>query len=109
LDSGHIANYVNNTNELEATNKVIKDEVTKRQLMPVMNFFLKIQLWVGEQSVRSEPAFANFEHFATTHTFETKDWVAANAWRHNNRKQLRFLPEQSSYVSLSEYSDGHVH
>ena len=31
---GHIANYVNNTNGLEATNKVIKDDVTKHQLMP---------------------------------------------------------------------------
>jgi hypothetical protein len=61
--------------------------------MPVMNF-LKIQLRVGEQSVRSDPAFADFVHFATTHTFKSKDWVAANAWRHNNRKQLRFVPEQ---------------
>ena len=29
-------------NELESTNRVIKDEVTERQLLPVVNFFNKI-------------------------------------------------------------------
>jgi flagellar biosynthesis/type III secretory pathway ATPase len=32
---GHIANYVNCTNGLEAMNKVLKDEMTNRQLMPI--------------------------------------------------------------------------
>jgi hypothetical protein len=75
---GHIANYVNCTNGLEATNKVLKDEVTKRQLMPILYFLLKMQSWLGEQSKRGDKTNPNYMKFATSHTFTTADYTEAN-------------------------------
>jgi hypothetical protein len=71
---GHIAKYVNCTNGLESTNNVIKNEVTMRQLMPIMNFLLKIQIWVGEQSTRRDPTDINYIEYALQHSFTTLDW-----------------------------------
>ena len=50
--SGHALNCVINTNGLESTstNKVIKDELTYRQLMPVMDFLQRSLVWLQEQS-----------------------------------------------------------
>ena len=39
--SGHAHNCVVNTNGLEGTNKVMKDEFTYRQLLPIMDFLQK--------------------------------------------------------------------
>jgi hypothetical protein len=105
---GHIANYVNNTNGLEATNKVIKDDVTKRQLMPILNFLLKIQNWLGEQSEKRDITNPNYVPFATSHTFTTADWTAAHAWRMDNNKQIRFVTERLTYVALSPHAVGHL-
>lgn len=43
---GHARNCVINTNGLEATNKVIKDELTYRQLMPVLDFLRQALVWL---------------------------------------------------------------
>ena len=105
---GHISNYVNNTNGLESTNKVIKDDVTKRQLMPMLNFLLKIQNWLGEQSEKGDIENPNYIHFAPSHTFTTADWTAAYAWKVDNKKQIRFVTELQTYVALSAISAGHL-
>ena len=46
---GHSRNSVMNTNGLEATNEVIKDELTFRQLMPVLDFLQRALLWLRER------------------------------------------------------------
>lgn len=103
---GHIHNYVNNTNGLESTNKVLKDEVTQRQLMPILNFLIKIQLWLGEQSAKREVGNPNYMQFATTHTFSTLNWTTANAWRLCKKKQIRILQEYNVYVTMGEDAVG---
>ena len=105
---GHIRNYVNCTNGLEATNKVLKDDVTKRQLMPILNFLLKIQTWLGEQSEIREEINPNYIKFCTSHTFKSVDWKEAHAWRMDNRKQIRFVQERQVYVALSQSAVGHL-
>lgn len=103
---GHIANYVNCTNGLESTNNVIKNEVTKRQLMPVINFLLKIQIWVGEQSSRRDPTDINYIEFALQHSFTTLDWKLAHVWRSDPKKQIRYVADRQTYVTLSKESVG---
>ena len=105
---GHIHNYVNNTNGLEATNKVLKDDVTKRQLMPILNFLLKIQLWLGEQSAKRDINNPNYMKFAASHTFETADWTIAHAWRTDKMKQIRLVQDGQVYVTLSATAAGHL-
>ena len=105
---GHIHNYVNNTNGLEATNKVLKDDVTKRQLMPILNFLLKIQLWLGEQSAKRDINNPNYMKFAASHTFETADWTVAHAWRTDKMKQIRLVQDGQVYVTLSATAAGHL-
>ena len=105
---GHISNYVNNTNGLEATNKVIKDEVTFRQQMPVLNFLSKIQSWVGEQSRKGDSTNPNYVKFAVTHSFTSNDWTAAHEWKMNSKKQVRLLPTLNVYVAVSSATEGHL-
>jgi hypothetical protein len=66
--SGHAHYCVINTNGLEATNKVIKDELTHRQLMPVMDFLTSARQWLAEQSAKRgegpiKVVFANAHEF----------------------------------------------
>jgi hypothetical protein len=103
---GHISNYVNCTNGLESTNNVIKNEVTMRQLMPIMNFLIKIQTWVGEQSTRRDVTDVNYIEFALQHSFTTLDWKKAHAWRSDLKKQIRYIPDRQTYVTLSAESIG---
>jgi hypothetical protein len=85
--SGYGKNSVINTNGLEATNKVIKDELTYyRQLMPVLDFLQRSKVWLSEQSAKrangpNGEINPNKVTFAKTHTFLTKDSTLANAWR----------------------------
>lgn len=94
---GHSRNSVINTNGLEGTNKVIKDELTFRQLMPVLDFLQKALLWLREQSEKRDEGQQgernpNVLKFATRHDFTTLDWTEAHSWNTNARKQVRFLP-----------------
>ena len=104
--SGHAHNCVINTNGLEGTNNVIKDELTYRQLLPVMEFMQKGLVWVREQSERrsdgpnGEPNL-NKVVFAKSHTFTTGEWTAANAWKKNTSKQIRFVPRLNVYVAIA--------
>ena len=104
--SGHAHNCVINTNGLEGTNKVIKDELSYRQLLPVMEFMQKGLVWVREQSERrsdgpnGEPNL-NKVVFAKSHTFTTGEWTAANAWKKNTSKQIRFVPRLNVYVAIA--------
>lgn len=97
---GHAHNCVINTNGLEATNKVIKDELTHRQLMPVMDFLTRSRQWLTEQSARRGEG-PNKMVFAKTHTFTTKDWTTGHAWKVNGSKQIRFVPEFNVYVAVA--------
>lgn len=103
---GHSHNCVINTNGLEATNKVIKDELTYRQLMPVMDFLQRSMVWVKEQSERrsngpDEIPNPNKITFAHQHTRTTNDWTCANSWVNNTSKQIRYLPYLNAYVATA--------
>ena len=103
---GHALNCVINTNGLEATNKVIKDELTYRQLMPVMDFLPRSLVWMKEQSEKRSDGpngtpNVNKVSFAESHTFATCDWTSANAWRRNQAKQIRFLPHLNIFVAVA--------
>jgi hypothetical protein len=103
---GHAHNCVINTNGLEATNKVIKDELTYRQLMPVMDFLQRSLLWVKEQSERRSDGPDDLPNpnkitFALEHTRTTNDWTSANSWVNNTSKQIRFLPLHNAYVATA--------
>jgi hypothetical protein len=97
---GHAHNCVINTNGLEATNKVIKDELTYRQLMPVRDFLQRGLLWIKKQSKRRSDG-PNKITFAHEHTRTTTDWTCANSWVNNTSKQIRFLPLLNAYVVTS--------
>ena len=104
--SGHSRNSVMNTNGLEATNKVIKDELTFRQLMPVLDFLQKAPLWLREQSLRRDPGpegarNPNVFKFALQHDFITVDWTEAYSWKLNTRKQVFFLPQLNVFVAAA--------
>ena len=104
--SGHALNCVINTNGLESTNKVIKDELTYRQLMPVMDFLQRSLVWLQEQSEKRAEEVnglpnANRITFATEHTFTTNNWTGSNSWRLNRSKQIRFLPQENIYVAVA--------
>lgn len=76
---------VMNTNGLEVTNKNIKDELTYRQLMHVMDFLQRSLLWVMEQSESRSDGPDDFPNpnkmtFALEHTRTTNDWTSANSW-----------------------------
>ena len=102
---GHAPNSVVNTNGLESTNKVIKDELTFRQLMPVLDFLRKGMSWLKEQSEKrddiSESDEPDILKFAEEHTFTTKDWTLAHAWKVNSSKQIRFIPQLNAYVAVA--------
>ena len=111
--SGHAHNCVINTNGLEGTNKVIKDELTYRQLLPIIEFLQKGLVWVREQSEnRSDGpngiANPNKLTFASSHTFTTNDWTSANSWKNNTSKQIRFLPLLNIYVAVDAGARGHL-
>lgn len=99
-------NYVNNTNGLESTNNVIINEVTMRQLMPIMNFLIRIQNWIDDQSRRRDVNDVNYIEFALTHTFTTLDWKSAHVWKSDLKKQIRYVAERQTFVTLSAESVG---
>jgi hypothetical protein len=108
---GHSHNSVMNTNVLEATNKVIKDELTFRQLMPVLDFLRRALLWLREQSERRDPGHEgarnpNAQKFALEHDFITLDWTEAYAWRMKAQRQIFFLPEQNIFVAAAPGARG---
>ena len=103
---GHAHNCVVNTNGLEATNKVIKDELTYHHLMPVMDFLRQALIWLREQSERRSDGPEGFPNlnkvaFARSHTFSTSDWTSANAWRRCPSKQIRFIPLSNVFVAAA--------
>ena len=83
----HAANSVVNNNGLEATNKVLKDDVTQRQLLPVMTFFTEIMKWLRSQSERRNPESVNYVLFATAHTFKNTEFIEAWRWLKDKNKQ----------------------
>ena len=102
---GHSPNAVINTNGLESTNKVVKDEWTFRQLMPVLDFLQKRISWLLEQSQRRDESVGNVNpnlvKFARQHTFTTKDWTSAHSWKVSTSKQIRYLPQVDVFVAVA--------
>lgn len=102
---GHAPNSVVNTNGLEATNKVVKDELTFRQLMPVLDFLRKGVVWLEEQSEKRdenlETLNPNVLKFARQHTFTTKEWTQAHTWKVSTAKQIRYIPHRDIFVAVA--------
>jgi hypothetical protein len=55
---------VMNNNGLEATNKVLKDRATLRELLPILHLLPAVKKWLEEQSSYRNPANVNFIPFA---------------------------------------------
>ena len=88
---GHCPNCVINNNGLEATNGVIKNEVTERRLLPILNFFVEISRWLNAQSMRRDPANPNPIPFTSVHTILTTDWTEAYRWSRDTARQVRIV------------------
>jgi hypothetical protein len=87
------------TNGLEATNKVIKDEVTDYQLLPVVDFCDKMMSWLEEISYKWDPNKPNHIPFAFLHPHsnaEQKPMVGQRI----PKKQLCFIEEHNCYVTV---------
>lgn len=95
-----------NNNGLEATNLVIKNEVTQRRLLPVINFFGELSRWLGEQSRRRYDGDANYIPFTNVHTISTSDWTEAYRWTRDTSKQLRVIGD--TYVAINKDVRGHL-
>ena len=61
--------------------------------------------WLKEQSEKrddiSESDEPDILKFAEEHTFTTKDWTLAHAWKVNSSKQIRFIPQLNAYVAVA--------
>ena len=57
-------------------------------------------------SRRRDAANANFLKFAFTHTFKTKDWTKAFAFKNNKEVQMRLV--DGIYVLTSPYTNGRL-
>ena len=97
---GHCPNCVINNNGLEATNGVIKNEVTQRRLLPVLNFFVEISKWLTSQSTRRDPANPNPIPFTSVHTIVTTNWTEAYRWSKDTARQLR-ITNDGVYVAVN--------
>ena len=73
--------------------------------MPVLDFLRKGMSWLKEQSELrddvTESDSPNVLKFAEEHTFSTKDWTLAHAWKVNSSKQIRFIPHLNVYVAVA--------
>ena len=102
---GHAPNAAVNTNGLESTNKVVKDELTFRQLMPVIDLLQKGISWLHEQSQKRDESVENVNpnlvKFAKQHTFTNKDWTSAHNWKVSTAKQIRYLPHVDVFVAVA--------
>ena len=75
--------------------------------MPVTDFLYASIQWLREQSVLRDVG-PNQITFAQTHTFSTRDWTEANAWRINTSKQIRYIPQLDVYVAAAAGLVGHL-
>lgn len=98
--SGHCPDCVINNNGLEATNLVIKLEVTQRRLLPVLAFFRESMRWLREKSIRYDALNPNYIPFTTRHTIATNEWVEAYRWSKDTARQLRIIGD--IYVTVKE-------
>ena len=83
----HSPNDVMNNNGLESTNRVIKDEVTERQLLPVIDFFNKIMAWIQTRSEKKNPIDINYAPFVKNHSMTNTCWEDAYRWTKDQRFQ----------------------
>jgi hypothetical protein len=104
--SGHSKNNAMNNNGCEATNKVIKDEVTHHQRIPALRFAKVGGAWLKAESKRRDPSNNNPNciQFALEHTFTTQDWTRAYGFRNNKKTQIRQV--DGIYVCLGPYCKG---
>lgn len=78
----------------------MKDELTHRQLLPVIDFLQASVIWLKEQSQKRD-AGPNRVTFSHSHTFTTRDWTEGHAWRISTTKQIRFIPHLNVYVAVA--------
>lgn len=102
---GHCPGCVINNNGLEATNLVLKTEITQRVLLPVLNFFDELKRWLKNLSLRKDITNPNHIPFARFHTISTKDWTEAYRWSKDNHRQIRLTGMDYVAVSKSVKSD----
>ena len=97
---GHCPGCVINNNGLEATNLVLKTEITQRVLLPVLNFFDELKKWLKNLSLRKDTTNPNHIPFTRFHTISTKDWTEAYRWSKDNHCQIRLTGVD--YISVSK-------
>lgn len=101
--AGHCPNCVINNNGLEATNLVLKKEITQRRLLPVLTYFREAMYWLRDKSLRYDPQNVNYIPFTTKHTITTGNWVESFRWSKDREVQKRIVGE--IYVIVTENID----
>ena len=100
---GSLRNSTDN-NGLESTNNVIKNEVTMRNQLPLLDFCREICTWLETQSRRRNPADVNYISFSEQATFATCDWTEAFSRAHGSKKQLRL--RNRIYIAIEHKVSG---
>ena len=98
--AGHCPNCVINNNGLEATNLVLKLEVTQRRLLPVLTYFREAMHWLKDKSLRYDPLNPNHISFTMKHTITTGNWVESYRWSRDRSVQIRIIND--IYVTVTE-------
>ena len=99
-------NCVVNNNGLEATNNVIKNEVTERRLLPIMDFLVEAGRFVTVRSERKDETSITYAPFARVKTMKTKDWVDSYRWTKCKEKQIRL--SGAVYVVIHKGVNGNL-
>ena len=93
-----------NNNGLESTNNVIKIFVTRRLLLPVLDFIPECLDWVHSQSRLRNPSDPNFRQFADTVEISNSLYELTYDYRRLSTKQIRIRGDV--YVSTEScYKD----
>ena len=96
-----------NNNGLETTNNVIKNEVTMRNPLPLLDFCREICTWLETQSRRRNSADVNYISFSEQATSATCDWTEALSWAHGLK--CFHLNLENYYFLLSSVKNFLVH
>ena len=105
---GHAHNCVVNNNGLESTNGKIKDMVTQRHLMQLLDFLRAIMGWITSKSVILDSTNVNYKPFALVHSMTTKCWTEAYRWSKDASNQVRIRAADKIYVVVRRHVGGHL-
>lgn len=94
-------------NALEATNRVLKDDVTKRERLSLSEFVAVLESTIGRYSRRCKTD----QIFASVPTITKQTWIAAHHWaKSTHQLKMKTTPDGSSIISVKATTfDGDAH